>query len=85
MKQLSLPPPPSLERWPELAPLAILHAALSTSESALLAVCPEIHCDTIGRASRGSTVVRTSTETPPTRCGRPQILNADTERRTVES
>lgn len=58
MRQLSLPLPPSLQRWPELASLAILDAALSASESALLAVCPEIHCGAIGRASRASTVVR---------------------------
>lgn len=57
MKQLLLPLPPALERWPELAPLSILDAALSASESALLAVCPDIHC-AIGRAPRGSTVVR---------------------------
>jgi hypothetical protein len=60
MKQLPLPLPPSLERWPELASLAILDAALSTSESALIAVCPELHCGAIGRASRGSTVARAS-------------------------
>jgi hypothetical protein len=58
VKQLSLPMPPSLDRWPELAPLAILDAALSASESALLAACPEIHCGGTGRAARGSTVVR---------------------------
>jgi hypothetical protein len=58
MKQLRLPIPPTLERSPELATLAILDAALTASESALLSVCPELHCGTIHRPSRGSTVVR---------------------------
>ena len=60
MRQLPPPLPPSLERWPELAPLAILEAALSVSESALLAACPELHCTTFERAPRGSTIPRAS-------------------------
>lgn len=58
MKQLPLPLPPSAQRWPELATLAILDAALSASESALLVACPEIHCGIIERAPRASAVAR---------------------------
>lgn len=42
MRQLLLPIHPALDRSPELAPLAILDDALTTSESALLAACPEL-------------------------------------------
>ena len=57
MKQLPLPFTPALERWPELAPLAILDAALSASESALLAACPDLHHGT-SPTSRGTTAQR---------------------------
>jgi hypothetical protein len=58
MKQLLLPIPPSLHRWPELAPLAILDAALAASELALLSACPEVHIEAFNRSPRGSTTRR---------------------------
>lgn len=58
MKQLPLPIPPALDRWPELAALAILDAALSATESALLAACPAIRYGALEHASRGSTTLR---------------------------
>ena len=58
MKQLPLPIPPTLDRWPELAPLAILDVALSASESALLSACPEIHIEAFVHSPRGSTTRR---------------------------
>ena len=60
MKQLPLPIPipPTLDRWPELAPLAILDVALSASESSLLSACPEIHIEAFDRSPRGSSTRR---------------------------
>lgn len=60
MRQLLLPIPPALDRSPELAPLAILDAALATSESALLAACPELHMPP-EHAHRGATTRRANT------------------------
>ncbi len=61
MKQLLIPFPPALERYPELASLAILDTALSASEYALLAVCPEILHGSLDGAPLGPTVVRANT------------------------
>lgn len=55
---LRLPIPPVLERSPELAPLAILDAALTACEAALLASYAEIHHGDIEDAPRGSSVLR---------------------------
>jgi hypothetical protein len=55
---LRLPIPPVLERCPELAPLAILDAALTACEAALLASYAEIHHGAIEDAPRGSSVLR---------------------------
>jgi len=59
MKQLALrlPLPPILERSPELAPLAILDAALTACEAALLASYAEIYHG-VGDTPRGSTLLR---------------------------
>lgn len=59
MNQLSLrlPLPPDLERSPELAPLAILDAALTACEAALLASYAEIYHG-VGGAPRGSSRLR---------------------------
>ena len=61
MKQLHLPIYPSLERSPELAPLAILDTALSASESALLVACSEPHYDAALRPPRRSIARRANT------------------------
>jgi hypothetical protein len=58
MRQLSLSLPTALERCPELAPLDILESALSVSESALMAACPEIQNGRPEAAPRGSIVLR---------------------------
>jgi len=50
---LRLPVPPVLERSPELAPLAILDAALTACEAALLASYAEIYHG-VGDAPRAS-------------------------------
>ena len=61
MKQLplQLPIPPVLERSPELAPLAILDAALTACEAALLASYAEIYHG-VGDTPRGSGLARAS-------------------------
>ncbi len=56
--QLRLPFPPRLERSPELAPLAILDAALSVSEAALLAEHADLYNGAIDAAPSGSSVLR---------------------------
>ena len=59
MTQLSLPP--SIERLalsPQLTTLAILDAALSASESALLAAHPDIPLGTLCLCERGSAPMR---------------------------
>ena len=55
---LRLPIPPFLERSPELAPLAILDAALSASEAALLAEHADLYNGATDDAPRGSSVLR---------------------------
>lgn len=59
MKQLSLrlPAPPALERSPELAPLAILDAALTACEAALLASYAELFHG-VGEHPRCSSLLR---------------------------
>lgn len=61
MKQLPLrlPIPPLLERSPELAPLAILDAALMACEAALLASYAEIYHG-VGDPPRASGLARAS-------------------------
>jgi hypothetical protein len=61
MKQLPfhLPAPPALERSPELAPLAILDAALTACEAALLASYAEIFHG-VGEHLRTSSLQRAS-------------------------
>ena len=56
--RLRLPIPPLVERAPELAPLAILETALSTSEAALLASYAELYNNTFDGVPRGSSVLR---------------------------
>lgn len=55
---LRLPIPPVLERSPELAPLAILDAALTACEAALLAAYAEVYNGAIDDAPRGSSALR---------------------------
>ena len=61
MKQLSLrlPAPPVLEHSPELAPLAILDAALTACEAALLASYAELFHG-VGEHPRSSSLLRAS-------------------------
>jgi len=56
--RLRLPIPPLLERSPELAALAILDAALSASEAALLASYAELYNGALDGIPRGSSVLR---------------------------
>lgn len=59
MRQLQLALlPPFIERSPELAPLAILDAALTASESALLVAFPEIYHGASDGVPRASSVAR---------------------------
>ena len=59
MRQLRLRLPiPLLERSPELAALAILDAALSASEAALLASYAELYNGALDGIPRGSSVLR---------------------------
>lgn len=58
---LRLPIPPLLESSPELAPLAILDAALSASEAALLASYAELYNGVLDGIPRGSAVLRART------------------------
>jgi len=55
---LRLPTPPRLEASPELAPLAILEAALTACEASILASYAEIYNGADDDAPRGSSVVR---------------------------
>lgn len=59
--RLRLPIPPLLERSPELAALAILDAALSASEAALLASYAELYNGALDGLPRGSAVLRANT------------------------
>lgn len=56
--RLRLPLPPMLERSPELAALAILEAALTASEAALLAAYAELYNGAVDGIPRGSSVLR---------------------------
>lgn len=56
--RLRLPIPPLLERSPELAALAILEAALSASEAALLASYSELYNGALDGIPRGASVLR---------------------------
>lgn len=56
--RLRLPIPPLLERSPELAALAILDAALSASEAALLASYADLYNGALDGIPRGCTVLR---------------------------
>ena len=58
MNHLRLPNPRLLERSPELASLAILDAALSACEVALLASYPEVYNGANEDAPRGSSSLR---------------------------
>jgi hypothetical protein len=58
--RLRLPVPPRLHGSPELAPLAILEAALTACEASLLASYAEIYHGTNDDFRRGSSVVRAS-------------------------
>lgn len=58
--RLRLPFPPRLQTSPELAPLAILEAALTACEAALLASYAEKYHGTNEGLRRGSSVVRAS-------------------------
>ena len=55
---LRLPIPPLLERSPELAALAILDAALTASEAALLASYADLYNGTTDGNPRGSSLLR---------------------------
>ena len=59
--RLRLPLPPMLERSPELAALAILEAALTASEAALLAAYAELYNDALDGIPRGASVLRANT------------------------
>ena len=59
--RLRLPIPPLLERSPELAALAILDAALSASEAALLASYAELYNGALDGIPRGASVLRANT------------------------
>ena len=63
MRQLRfrLPCPPMLERTPELAALAILDAALTASEAALLASYAELYNGALEGVPRGASVLRANT------------------------
>lgn len=63
MRQLSLrlPSPNLLERSPELATLAILDAALTASEAALLASYAELYNGALDGIPRGASVLRANT------------------------
>lgn len=56
--RLRLPIPPLLERSPELAALAILEAALTASEAALLAAYAELYNGALDGIPRGASVLR---------------------------
>ena len=56
--RLRLPIPPLLERSPELAALAILEAALTASEAALLAAYAELYNGVLEGIPRGASVLR---------------------------
>lgn len=56
--RLRLPLPPMLERSPELAVLAILEAALTASEAALLAAYAELYNGALEGIPRGASVLR---------------------------
>lgn len=56
--RLRLPIPPLLERSPELAALAILEAALTASEAALLAAYAELYNGALEGIPRGASVLR---------------------------
>lgn len=56
--RLRLPLPPMLERSPELAALAILEAALTASEAALLAAYAELYNGALEGIPRGASVLR---------------------------
>jgi hypothetical protein len=56
--RLQLPIPPMLERSPELAALAILEAALTASEAALLATYAELYNGALDGIPRGASVLR---------------------------
>jgi hypothetical protein len=58
VRQLRLPIPPRLEAAPELAPLAILEAALTACEAALLASWAEIYHGALHGSPRGSSAIR---------------------------
>ncbi len=59
--RLRLPIPPLLERSPELAALAILEAALSASEAALLASYTELYNGALDGFPRRSCLLRANT------------------------
>ena len=59
--RLRLPIPPLLQRSPELAALAILEAALSTSEAAVLASYAELYNGALDGIPRGASVLRANT------------------------
>lgn len=56
--RLRLPLPPMLQRSPELAALAILEAALTASEAALLAAYAELYNGALDGIPRGASVLR---------------------------